>query len=173
MEIFNYANDCRQSASLSNVQNQRIGRDSFTIGMQRIGYTMAADEQMDDAGGVALDVEAISAKYRGIAKIKRLQHIATHSKADQKRAVELSIDAIKADTCDTDAYKLLHQTYASVLGPGYSYDGTWVERTELRAATRRAAIEKDLQMQMSNQIRENLRVRARTRAAFTSAHMCA
>jgi hypothetical protein len=117
---------------------------------------MAAPEiRMDDA---PVDVDALAARYRGPARVLRLKFVAETSPANAKRAYELAIETIKAETCNTDLYKYITAAASGRVDAAHSFDAEWYDRVERTATARRVALEKDLQLHSTNQIRENIRV---------------
>lgn len=123
--------------------------------MDVVGSSASTTQQQ--ASGF-LDLEALSSRYRGPGRIHRLLFIAEHSQSHRKRAIELAIDAIKSDTCNTGLYKQVISSCApGELGPAYAFDEQWVVGRDKLAKQRRDALDKDYNAQ-SGQNRENIRV---------------
>ncbi len=129
---------------------------------------MAAPSSPGPAGSSAedaasgFDVAALASRYRGAARVHRLLTVAEKASGPlRRRALELAVDAIKSDTLNVEAYNRVYAMdgAADLGGTLYAFDAAWLDRSERTAAARRAALDKDIQLHTSSQIRENMRVR--------------
>ena len=102
-------------------------------------------------------MDEIAGRYRGLHLVYRLQHAATVLPAPQaSRALGLALDVLKKSTQATELYKAIANK------PGarqyHAYDAAWVEEADNRAAAKMSAIERQINTETANMIRENIRV---------------
>lgn len=108
------------------------------------------------AGPDDIDLDGLSARYRAHGRVARLLYIADNQPALAVKALSRCLSTLQ-ETLDTAAYQKLAARSASLGGPGA--DAAFVATADATAAMRQAALEKEVQLHLSNQLRESIRVR--------------
>ncbi|KAG9511083.1 COP9 signalosome complex subunit 1, partial [Fragariocoptes setiger] len=110
----------------------------------------------------SLDLEAYANNYHGLAKIQRLEFIATRCPPLRVDALKMAIQYVKTRTCNVSTYnrlfKMLQESTASdTSGQMPQPDQNWVETTLKKAALKLEKLDNDLKNYRSNSIKESIR----------------
>lgn len=101
----------------------------------------------------SLKLGAIASRYEGLAKFKRLEHIALHCSNYQTQAFESLLRALKHSS-NTSMYEEI----ARRMGSSYEFDKNWFETTEKRMQQRSERAEIELNQAKSRVVKESIRM---------------
>jgi len=105
----------------------------------------------------SLNLGAIASRYEGLAKFKRLEHIALHCSNYQTQAFQSLLRALKHSS-NTSMYEEIARRTGQNLGEDYEFDKNWFETTEKRMQQRSERAEIELNQAKSRVVKESIRM---------------
>lgn len=104
-----------------------------------------------------LNLGAIASRYEGLAKFKRLEHIALHCSNYQTQAFQSLLRALKHSS-NTSMYEEIARRTGQNLGEDYEFDKNWFDTTEKRMQQRIERAESELAQAKSRVVKESIRM---------------
>jgi COP9 signalosome complex subunit 1 len=121
------------------------------------GHAQSLPDIEDPIVCLTLDIASYTCRYDGYTKLARLQFIAKRCKNLQEEAYRTLMNELKKGS-NTQFYSRLCETIGDSLGPDFTLDVDWIEKTERKSSQKIERIEAELLAAKTTMVKESIRL---------------